>query len=134
MQRLIEYRYQKALHHRLMKAADHSMLSIDVLVLIYHMAKMSQGAILEIGSFLGASSIAAGLGARDSGKPRKFLSIEPGGRLRDHRLATKDIFRDLKRNLARADLLETVTPINASSFDKRAVATVKQSVGPGEVG
>ena len=26
MQRLIEYRYQKALHHQLMKAADHSML------------------------------------------------------------------------------------------------------------
>ena len=133
MQRLIEYRYQKALHHRLMKAADHSMLDIDVLVLIYHMAKVSQGAILEIGSFLGASTIAAGLGARDSGKPRKFLSIEPGGRLRDHRLATKDIFRDLKRNLARADLLQAVTLINASSFDEATVSTVRQNVGPGEV-
>jgi len=132
MQRLIEYRYQKALHHRLMKAADHSMLDIDVLVLIYHMAKVSEGAILEIGSFLGASTIAAGLGARDSGKPRKFLSIEPGGRLRDHRLATKDIFRDLKRNLARADLLEAVTIVNATSFDEKTVSTVRQNVGPGE--
>jgi predicted O-methyltransferase YrrM len=133
MQRLIEYRYQKALHHRLMKAADHSMLDIDVLVLIYHMAKVSQRAILEIGSFLGASTIAAGLGARDSGKPRKFLSIELGGRLRDHRLATKDIFRDLKRNLARADLLEAVTLINATSFDEKTVSTVRQNIGPGEV-
>lgn len=133
MQRLIEYRYQKALHHRLMKAADHSMLDIDVLVLIYHMAKVSQGAILEIGSFLGASTIAAGLGMRDSGKPRKFISIEPGGRLKDHRLATKDIFRDLKRNLSRADLLDAVTLINGSSFDDPAISTVKQSIGPGEV-
>jgi len=133
MQRLIEYRYQKALHHRLMKAADHSMLDIDVLVLIYHMAKVSQGAILEIGSFLGASTIAAGLGMRDSGKPRKFISIEPGGRLKDHRLATKDIFRDLKRNLARAELLDGVTLINGSSFDETAISTVKQSIGPGEV-
>ncbi len=133
MQRLIEYRYQKALHHRLMKAADHSMLDIDVLVLIYHMAKVSQGAILEIGSFLGASTIAAGLGARDSGKQRKFISIEPGGRLTDHRLATKDIFRDLKRNLARADLLETVTLINALSFDDTTISSVRQNVGPGEV-
>jgi predicted O-methyltransferase YrrM len=133
MQRLIEYRYQKALHHRLMKAADHSMLDIDVLVLIYHMAKVSQGAILEIGSFLGASTIAAGLGARDSVKPRKFLSIEPGGRLRDHRLATRDIFRDLKRNLARADLLETVTLINAFSFDEQTVSTVRHNLAPGEV-
>lgn len=133
MQRLIGYRYQKALHHRLMKAADHSMLDIDVLVLIYHMAKVSQGAILEIGSFLGASTIAAGLGARDSGKQRKFISIEPGGRLRDHRLATKDIFRDLKRNLARADLLDAITLINATSFDEKTVSTVRQNVGPGEV-
>ena len=133
MQSLIGYRYQKALHHRLMKAADHSMLDIDVLVLIYHMAKMSQGAILEIGSFLGASTIAAALGGRDSGKPRKFLSIEPGGRLRDHRLATRDIFRDLKKNLARADLLEAVTLINGSSFEESTIAAVKQSIGAGEV-
>jgi predicted O-methyltransferase YrrM len=134
MQRLIEYRYQKALHHRLMKAADHSMLDIDVLVLIYHMAKVSQGAILEIGSFLGASTIAAGLGLRDSGKQRKFISIEPGGRLKDHRLATRDIFRDLKRNLARADLLDAVTLINGLSFDETVISTVKQGIGPGEVG
>jgi predicted O-methyltransferase YrrM len=134
MRRLIEYRYQKALHHQLMKAADHSMLDIDVLVLIYHMAKVSQGAILEIGSFLGASTIAAGLGMRDSGKPRKFISIEPGGRLKDHRLATRDIFRDLKRNLARAELLESVTLINGSSFDENTVSIVKQSLAPGEIG
>jgi predicted O-methyltransferase YrrM len=134
MRRLIEYRYQKALHHRLMKAADHSMLDIDVLVLIYHMAKVGEGAILEIGSFLGASTIAAGLGMRDSGKQRKFCSIEPGGRLKDHRLATKDIFRDLKRNLTRADLLDAVTLINGSSFDESTISTVKQNIGPGEIG
>lgn len=134
MQRLIEYRYQKALHHRLMKAADHSMLDIDVLVLIYHMARVSRGPILEIGSFLGASTIAAGLGMRDSGMARKFISIELGGRLRDHRLATKDIFRDLTRNLARADLLDAVTLINSSSFEESTISAVKQSIGPGEVG
>src|SRR6187401_97988 len=105
MQKLIEYRYQKALHHQLMKAADHSMLGIDVLVLIYHFARVADGDILEIGSFVGGSTIAAAMGARDSAKRRTFVSIEPGGRLRDHRLATKDIFRDLKKNLSRVDLL-----------------------------
>jgi predicted O-methyltransferase YrrM len=134
MRRLIDYRYHKALHHQLMKAADHSMLSIDVLVLIYHMAKISEGGILEIGSFLGGSTIAAGLGARDSGQTKKFVSIEPGGRLKDHRLASKDIFRDLKRNLARAGLLESVTLINSSSFDEQTISTVKGQFGPGEIG
>ena len=46
MQRLIEYRYDKPLHHQIMKAADYSMLSEDVLVLIYHMAKVCGGGIL----------------------------------------------------------------------------------------
>src|SRR6202049_530909 len=102
MQKLIEYRYQKALHHQLMKAADHSMLGIDVLVLIYHFARITEGDILEIGSFVGGSTIAAGLGVRDSGRPRKIISIEAGGRLDDHRMATKDICKDLKKNLSRA--------------------------------
>jgi predicted O-methyltransferase YrrM len=134
MRRLIGYRYEKALHHQLMKAADHSMLDIDVLVLIYHMAKVSEGGILEIGSFLGASTIAAGLGVRDSGKRRKFISIEPGGRLKDHRLASRDIFRDLKKNLARVGLLDAVTLINGSSFDDKTISAVKENFGPSEIG
>jgi predicted O-methyltransferase YrrM len=134
MQKLIEYRYQKALHHQLMKAADHSMLHPDVLVLIYHMAKVSEGGILEIGSFLGGSTIAAGLGVRDSGKQKKFISIELGGQLKDHRLATKNIFRDLERNLARAGLRDAVTLINGSSFEEKTIAAVREATTPGEIG
>jgi predicted O-methyltransferase YrrM len=134
MQKLIEYRYQKALHHQLMKAADHSMLSIDVLVLIYHFAKTTDGNILEIGSFVGASTIAAGLGVRDSNRPKKIISIEPGGPLKDHRLATKDIFKDLKKNLSRAELLDAVTLINGFSFDETTIAAVREMMGPNEIG
>jgi predicted O-methyltransferase YrrM len=134
MEKLIDYRYQKALHHQLMKAADHSMLGIDVLVLIYHFAKVAEGNILEIGSFVGGSTIAAGLGARDSGRQKKFISIEPGGRLKDHRLATRDIFKDLKKNLSRAGLLEAVMLINGSSFEEKTIAAVREMVAPGEIG
>jgi predicted O-methyltransferase YrrM len=134
MQKLIEYRYQKALHHQLMKAADHSMLGIDVLVLIYHFAKVGEGGILEIGSFVGGSTIAAGLGARDSGRRKSFVSIEPGGALKDHRMATRDIFKDLKKNLSRAGLLDAVTLINGFSFDETTRAAVREMAGPGEIG
>ncbi|MCA1658635.1 MAG: class I SAM-dependent methyltransferase [Verrucomicrobiaceae bacterium] len=134
MQRLIEYRYQKALHHQIGKAGGHSMLAVDVLVLIYHFAKISEGSILEIGSFVGGSTVAAGLGARDSGKRKKIISIEPGGRLKDHWLATKDIFKDLKKNLSRAGLLDAVTLINGLSFDETTIATVREMVGPNEIG
>jgi len=134
MQTLIEYRYQKALHHQLMKAADHSMLGIDVLVLIYHFAKVAEGDILEIGSFVGGSTIAAGLGARDSGKRKKIISIEPGGPLKDHRLATRDIFKDLKKNLSRAGLLDAISLINGFSFEEKTLGTVREMAGPGEIG
>jgi predicted O-methyltransferase YrrM len=134
MQRLIEYRYDKPLHHQLMKAADYSMLDIDVLVLVYHMAKICDGHILEIGSFLGASTVAAGLGARASGREKKFLSIEPGGQLKDHRLATRNIFRDLSKHVARAGLTNSVTLLNGSSFDPNIIATVKSTFAPGDIG
>jgi len=134
MQRLIEYRYDKPLHHQIMKAADYSMLSEDVLVLVYHLAKICDGGILEIGSFLGASTVAAGMGARDSGKRKEFVSIEPGGQLKDHKLATKNIFKDLTKHVARAGLSERVTLLNGSSFDNEIIATVKARFGAGEVG
>jgi predicted O-methyltransferase YrrM len=134
MQRLIEYRYDKPLHHQLMKAADYSMLDIDVLVLVYHMAKICDGHILEIGSFLGASTVAAGLGARASGREKKFVSVEPGGQLKDHRLATRNIFRDLSKHVARAGLTNSVTLLNGSSFDPNIIATVKSTFAPGDIG
>ncbi|HEY6071398.1 MAG TPA: class I SAM-dependent methyltransferase [Chthoniobacterales bacterium] len=134
MQRLIEYRYDKPLHHQIMKAADYSMLSEEVLVLVYHLGKICDGGILEIGSFLGASTVAAGMGARDSGKQKPFVSIEPGGQLKDHKLATKNIFQDLRKHVSRAGLEDRVTLLNGSSFDREIIAAVKARFGPGGVG
>jgi len=134
MKRLIEIRYDKPLHHQIMKAADYSMLSEDVLVLIYYMARVCEGGILEIGSFLGASTVAAGLGARDSGIEKKFISIEPGGELRDHKLASKNIFGNLTKHVARAGLERAVTLLNGASFDPNVSAAVKTRLAAGEVG
>ena len=134
MQQLIAYRYDKPLHHQIMKAADCSMLAEDVLVLICHLARICEGSILEIGSFLGGSTVAAGLGVRASGREKKFISIEPGGALKDHKLATKNIFKDLTKHIARASLTDAVTLLNGFSFDEVIIATVKQRFGPGEVG
>lgn len=134
MQQLITVRYDKPLHHQIMKAADFSMLSEDVLVLIYHMAKVCDGGILEIGSFLGASTVAACMGAKASGRGKKIVSIEPGGALKDHKLATKNIFKDLTRHVARAGFENAVTLLNGSSFDDEVIATVRNQFAAGKVG
>ena len=66
MYKLMEYRNQE-IRHRLEKVGRAaSMLHLDVLLLIYHFARFGTGNILEIGSYMGNSTIAAAFGARDS--------------------------------------------------------------------
>lgn len=134
MQKLIEYRHNSALKHQLSKAGPHSMLHMDVLTLVHYFAKAGEGDILEIGSFVGGSTIAAAVGARDSGKTKKIVSIEIGGRLDNHRLATRNIFKQLKKNLARSGVLDAVTLLNGWSCDEKTIAAVRQVLGPKDVG
>ena len=74
------------------------------------------------------------MGARDSGRAKEIHQHRTGRPLKDHRLATRDIFKDLKKNLSRAGLLEAVTLINGSSFDEKTIATVREMARPGEIG
>jgi predicted O-methyltransferase YrrM len=96
MYRLMEYRHQE-IRHRLEKVGRAaSMLHLDVLLLIYHFAKVAKGDVLEIGPYIGGSTIAAAMGARESGRAKRIISIEPGGRLKHFSLPTKNIFKDLR--------------------------------------
>ncbi len=104
MYKTMEYRSQE-IRHRLEKVGrTASMLHMDVLLLIYHFAKITAGNILEIGAYIGGSTIAAAFGAAESGRTKKFISIEPGGRLKHVRIPSTNIFKDLKKNLARFGL------------------------------
>ena len=93
----MEYRHQE-IRHRLEKIGRAaSMLHLDVLLLIYHFAKFGTGNILEIGPYIGGSTIAAAIGARESGSAKKIISIEIGGRLKHFRIPSRNIFKDLKK-------------------------------------
>jgi hypothetical protein len=55
MRTLMQYR-QEPIHSALLKIRDkHSMLHLDVLILIYHFAKICSGQILEIDAFVGGA-------------------------------------------------------------------------------
>src|SRR5437870_209123 len=134
MYKLMEYRSQE-IHHRLGKiGAATSMLHVDVLLLIYHFAKVAMGNILEIGPYIGGSTIAAAFGARESGTPKKIISVEAGGRLKHRRIPSRNIFKDLKKNLARFGVSERVTLINGYSFQETTISAIWQMLGRGEVG
>src|SRR5438067_4502160 len=82
LRELMEYR-SSDVRHRLEKVGRAaSMLHMDVLLLIYHFARFGQGNILEIGPYIGGSTIAAAFGARESGMRKKIVSIEAGGKMK----------------------------------------------------
>ena len=134
MYRLMEYRNQE-IRHRLEKVGRAaSMLHLDVLLLIYHFAKFGSGNILEIGPYIGGSTIAAAFGAGESGTPKKIISVEAGGRLKHRRIPSRNIFKDLKKNLTRFGVSESVTLINGYSYQETTISAIQQMLGRGEVG
>jgi len=134
MYKLMEYRSHE-IRHRLEKVGRAaSMLHMDVLLLIYHFARFGPGNILEIGPYIGGSTIATAFGARESGTRKKIVSIEAGGRLKHFRLSSRDIVKDLRKSLARFGVTEDVTLINGRSFDEATISAVRQTLGSGEVG
>src|SRR5438270_6307443 len=121
MHTLMEYR-QEPIHSKLLKIRDkYSMLHLDVLILIYHFAKICSGNILEIGAFVGGATIAAAFGVRDSGTPKKLIAIEPGGSVKHKRLGTRNSLHDLERNLVRQRVSERVTLSKGRSFDPATI-------------
>jgi L-amino acid N-acyltransferase YncA/predicted O-methyltransferase YrrM len=131
---LMQYRHEP-IHSKLLKIRDkHSMLHLDVLILIYHFAKICSDNILEIGAFVGGATIAAAFGVRDSGTRKKLITIEPGGSVKHKRLGTRNIFRDLERNLARQRVSELVTTIKGRSFDPTTISAVNEALGADKVG
>jgi len=134
MHTLMAYRHEP-IHAELIKIRDrYSMLHLDVLILIYHFAKICSGAVLEIGAFVGGATIAAAFGIRDSGQKKKLIAIEPGGSVKHKRLGTRNILRDLERNLARERAADLVTLIKGQSFKPETVLAVRQGLGSGQVG
>src|SRR5436190_15738170 len=134
MHRLMAYRHQP-IHSELMKIRDkYSMLHVDVLILIYHFAKLCSGAILEIGAFVGGATIAAALGIRDSGQEKKLIAVEAGGSVKHKRLGTRNILRDLERNLAKERVGRMVTLVEGHSFKTATMSAVRQALGSDQVG
>ena len=134
MHRLMAYRHE-SIHSQLMKIRDkYSMLHLDVLILIYHFSKLCSGAILEIGAFVGGGTIAAALGVRNSCQEKKLIAVEPGGGVKHKRLGTRNILRDLERNLAREHVANMVTLVKGKSFKPETMSAVRQALGSDQVG
>jgi L-amino acid N-acyltransferase YncA len=134
MHTVMQYRHEP-IHSQLLKMRDkYSMLHLDALILIYHFAKICSGAILEIGAFVGGATIAAAFGVRDSGQKKRLITIEAGGSVKHKRLGTRNILRDLERNLAKERVANLVTLIKGQSFKPDSISAVREALGSEQVG
>ena len=133
METVLEYRREPIARELEKIRHKHSMLHIDVLLLLYYFAKTTTGSILEIGSYLGGGTIAAAWGVRDSGQRRRLISVEPGGACEHPRLPTKNILKDLKKNLAKHGVADRVTLMEGFSRNDGVVASIREMLPPGSV-
>ncbi len=134
MRTLVQRRHEP-IHRQLSQIAHrYSMLHLDVLLLVYHLAEISAGAVLEIGAFLGGATMAAVLGGRASGREKTIITIEPGGSVTHEKLGSRNILRDLERNLAKQRMRENVTLVKGHSFAPATVAAVQNTLAGEKIG
>jgi hypothetical protein len=82
MFRLMEYRNQE-IRQRLEKVGSAaSMLHLVCAASHLSLCEGCSGNVLEIGAYIGGSTVAAAFGARESGTQKKISSIEAGGQLK----------------------------------------------------
>ena len=131
---LMEYRSADVRQRLEEVGREASMLHVDVLLLIYHFARFSAGNVLEIGPYVGGSTIAAAFGVRESDTRKKIITIEAGGSLKHFRLSSRNIIKDLKKNLGRFGVAQDVILINGRSSDKAIISEVHQRLASRHVG
>jgi predicted O-methyltransferase YrrM len=96
-------------HSRTRELCRLAMLFPEVLSLLELLSRLVTGQAVEIGSFVGASTIALSRGAARSGG--QVLSIDVGGENRLSHRPSRDIHRDLRRNLTWFGADERVTTL-----------------------
>ncbi len=112
----------------------YSMLHTDVLAVLYYLGKRAEGNALEIGPYLGGSTMATAIGLRASGRPRAFVTVEVGGEGKHPTLRSRDIVQDLKQNLVDNGLSDFVEVVVGPVLENETAARVFQCLPARSVG
>jgi len=134
MKALMLYRPRPITKYLVSIGQRYSMLHPDVLVLLYYLARHAQGDILEIGPYIGGSTIAAAKGARDARHSKTIITIEHGYPMANTRLRSGNTIEDLKRNLTRQGVADLVRIIVGEAGAKSTIESVRHHLGPKSVG
>ena len=125
MRALMIYRHHSIYQQLAALGNRYSMLHADVLTLLFYLARHTEGNVLEIGPYVGGSTMAVAIGLRAHGEPRLFVTVEKGGAMDRSRIPSRDIVRDLKQNLIENGLADHVQVMVGHSLEPEIVATVR---------
>ncbi len=101
-----------------------SMLHVDVLQLLWHLVRYNNGAVLEIGPYLGGSTVAMGLAMKQRSQLERIVTIEAGGTNPGlHFIASENIITELKYNLLSFSVDDVIDVIEG---DSRSSSVVNQ--------
>lgn len=109
-----------------------SMLHREVLIGYTALAAAAKGPVLEIGPYIGGSTIALAFGARARGET--VYALEKGGELDHFYVPTKDIFKDWKENLEGFHLAENAVLVEGNYGDFSTVEEFRKRLEPRSVG
>jgi predicted O-methyltransferase YrrM len=106
------------------------MLAPEALRMLKRFAARSKGVALEVGPYIGASTIAIASGRPDM----ELLTVEIGGRRLDHEIPSADILADLRKNLTDFGVTDRATVIEGWSHDPRVTTAVSTRLAGRKIG
>ena len=118
-------------YERLVSMKDLSMLHWEILAVLRWCVRQTSGAALELGPYLGATTIV--MADALTGPGRRVVSVEKGGAHEHPTLSTSDILGDLKKNVERHGVGEAVRIVEGDCGDPAVVARVEQALGGARV-
>lgn len=110
-----------------------SMLHQESLSLLYLFARRCGGDVIEVGPYIGGSTVAMALGLKDAGGGR-LVAIEIGGAYNHPQLPSTDILADLDRNLRAYGVREVVEIVQGWSVRMPTHRKVRRLLGSNRVG
>jgi predicted O-methyltransferase YrrM len=110
-----------------------SMLHFETLYLLRALAARTKDAIVEVGPYIGGSTIALGRGIQIGGGG-PLISVEMGGSYASHAVPTNDIVADLKGNVERYGLTGIVHIMEGFTTDPPIDAAVDRVLAGRKIG
>ena len=102
-----------------------SMLHIDTLLALRHLVRITKGAIVEVGPYVGGATVIVARTMQEMAQERPFLTVETGGANPAHPwVPTNDILADLRKNLHQHGVQDLVQIVVGWSYDPHVLATV----------